>query len=195
MNIMGPNDHDRTISECSQSWSTKMPHSFREKAQGRMVYLVPIIVFMDDVSGNISKQWNKHHVIYMSNGNMPREMIDKEFCVCFVSSSPHATPMELADAMRESIRCVYIISIAAKLRRFTQKAGRQLKTASRPGTASITKKFYSSHIPYYGQATIPCKPRNAVKADLHAISFVEHVKWAVQRNTNALKKALRAYSR
>ncbi len=81
-----------------------MPHPFRNKAQGRMVYSVPTLVFMDDVSGNISKQWNKHHVVYMSNGNMPREMIDKEFCVRFVSSSPHATPMELAEAMRESIR-------------------------------------------------------------------------------------------
>ncbi len=81
-----------------------MPHAFRSKANGRMVYAVPIMIFMDDVSGNISKQWNKHHVIYMSNANMPREMIEKEFCVRFVSSSPNATPLELMDAMRESIR-------------------------------------------------------------------------------------------
>ncbi|KAH9943747.1 hypothetical protein B0H21DRAFT_779613 [Amylocystis lapponica] len=57
---------------------------------------------MDNVSGNISKQWNKHHVIYMSNANMPREIIEKEFCVQFVSSSPHAMPMELMTAMRTS---------------------------------------------------------------------------------------------
>ncbi|KAG2097248.1 uncharacterized protein F5147DRAFT_747487 [Suillus discolor] len=38
---------------------------------GRMVLSVPLIVFMDDVSGNISKQWNKHHVVYMSNAAMP----------------------------------------------------------------------------------------------------------------------------
>lgn len=80
-----------------------MPHPFREKACGRMVYSVPIIIFMDDVSGNISKQWNKHHVVYMSNGNLPREMIDKEFCIRFVSSSLHATPMELMDALKHSI--------------------------------------------------------------------------------------------
>ncbi|THG97865.1 hypothetical protein EW026_g4222 [Hermanssonia centrifuga] len=89
---------------CSSVWKEKMPHAFRSKANGRMVYAVPIMIFMDDVSGNISKQWNKHHVIYMSNANMPREMIEKEFCVRFVSSSPNATPLELMDAMRESIR-------------------------------------------------------------------------------------------
>lgn len=83
-----------------------MPHPLREKAKGRMVYGVPLIVFMDDVSGNISKQWNKHHVIYMSNANLPREMVEKEFCVRFVTSSPHAAPMELMAAMKESIRCV-----------------------------------------------------------------------------------------
>ncbi|KAG1723623.1 hypothetical protein EDB19DRAFT_1898050 [Suillus lakei] len=41
-----------------------------------MVYTVPLIIFMDDVSGNISKQWNKHHTIYMSNASLPREMLD-----------------------------------------------------------------------------------------------------------------------
>ncbi|KAJ3551225.1 hypothetical protein NM688_g4827 [Phlebia brevispora] len=87
----------------SVHWESKMPHPIREKANGRMVYSVPILVFMDDVSGNISKQWNKHYVVYMSNGNMPREMIDKEFCVRFVTSSPHATPMELMDALKLSI--------------------------------------------------------------------------------------------
>ncbi|KAI0747727.1 hypothetical protein C8Q80DRAFT_1219186 [Daedaleopsis nitida] len=58
---------------------------------------------MDDVSGNISKQWNKHHVIYMSNANLPREMVEKEFCVRFVTSLPHVAPMELMAAMKESI--------------------------------------------------------------------------------------------
>ncbi|KAG2156931.1 uncharacterized protein EDB93DRAFT_1238771 [Suillus bovinus] len=58
---------------------------------------------MDDVSGNISKQWNKHHAIYMSNANLPREMLEKEFCIHFVTSSPHAAPMEMMSAMQDSI--------------------------------------------------------------------------------------------
>ncbi|KAI6138163.1 hypothetical protein BKA82DRAFT_4333266 [Pisolithus tinctorius] len=58
---------------------------------------------MDDVSGNISKQWNKHFVIYMSNASLPQEMLDQEFHVHFVSSSPHASPMELMYAVKESI--------------------------------------------------------------------------------------------
>ncbi|KAI5995504.1 hypothetical protein EDD15DRAFT_2365685 [Pisolithus albus] len=58
---------------------------------------------MDDVSGNVSKQWNKHFVIYMSNANLRREMLDHEFFIRFVTSSPHASPMELMHAMKQSI--------------------------------------------------------------------------------------------
>ncbi|EGO00580.1 hypothetical protein SERLA73DRAFT_50400 [Serpula lacrymans var. lacrymans S7.3] len=68
-----------------------------------MVYLVPLIIFMDDISGNVSKQWNKHHIIYMLNANLPRQVMEKEFCVCFVTSSPHAAHMELMRAMKQSI--------------------------------------------------------------------------------------------
>ncbi|KAI6102396.1 hypothetical protein EDD16DRAFT_1696648 [Pisolithus croceorrhizus] len=68
-----------------------------------MVYTVPLIIFMDDVSGNVLKQWNKHFVIYMSNVSLQCEMLDHEFCVQFVTSSPHASPMELMYAMKQSI--------------------------------------------------------------------------------------------
>ena len=83
-----------------------MPHLLRDRANGRMVYSVPMIIFMDDVSGKVSKQWNKHHAVYMSNGCLPRDMLEKEFYVRFVSSSPHATPMELMDALKLSIEYV-----------------------------------------------------------------------------------------
>ncbi|KAG2153502.1 uncharacterized protein EDB93DRAFT_1239739 [Suillus bovinus] len=75
-----------------------------------MVHMVPLLVFMDDVSGNISKQWNKCHAIYMSNASLPCEMLEKEFFVRFVTSSPHATPMELMRAMKESIWYIGIIA-------------------------------------------------------------------------------------
>lgn len=68
-----------------------------------MVYSVPLIIFMDDVSGNVSKQWNKHIVVYRSNASLPQEMLEKEFCIQFVTGSPHATPMELMTAVKECI--------------------------------------------------------------------------------------------
>jgi len=69
-----------------------------------MTYTVPLIIFMDDVSGNISKQWNKHHVVYMSNALLPRQMLEQEFTIRFISASPHASPMELMQGLKDSIK-------------------------------------------------------------------------------------------
>lgn len=80
-----------------------MPNPLRAKAKGRMVYGVPLLIFMDDVSGNSTKQWNKHFVVYMSNGALPREMLDQDFNIQFVSTSAEATPMEMMSAVKESI--------------------------------------------------------------------------------------------
>ncbi|KAF8871236.1 hypothetical protein BD779DRAFT_1478341 [Infundibulicybe gibba] len=111
----------------SEKWATKMPHPMRQKAQGRRVISVPLIVFMDDVSGNISKQWNKHHAIYMSNGNLPREMIEKEFCVRFVTSSPHASPMELMTAMKDSIAKAYESGVVAYDAKYDEESAEMRK--------------------------------------------------------------------
>ena len=95
------------LTESSKKHPSLEPNPWRKKSGGRMVYAVPLIIFMDDVSGNISKQWNKHFVIYMSNANLPREMLQREFFVRFVASSLHASPMELMYAMKQSISYVW----------------------------------------------------------------------------------------
>jgi hypothetical protein len=91
------------LTESSKKYAKLKPNLLCARSQGRMVYAVPLIIFMDDVSGNISKQWNKHHAIYISNMNLLHEMLEKEFCVCFITSSPHAAPMEMMSTMQDSI--------------------------------------------------------------------------------------------
>jgi hypothetical protein len=69
------------VTASSAKFASLTPNLLREKFNGQMVYAVPLIIFMDDVSGNVSKQWSKHHAIYMSNANLPCEMLEKEFFV------------------------------------------------------------------------------------------------------------------
>ncbi|KAI9571213.1 hypothetical protein HD554DRAFT_1998148, partial [Boletus coccyginus] len=88
----------------SARFSDLMPNPLRARSGGRMIYTVPLIVFMDDVSGNVSKQWNKHHVVYVSNGLLPRQMLEQEFMIRFVTGSPHAAPMELMQGVKDSIQ-------------------------------------------------------------------------------------------
>lgn len=80
-----------------------MPHPLRATAGERLVYSIPLLIFQDDVSGNQSKQWNKHYSCYISNGALPRQKLDSEFNVRFVSTSPFATPLEIMQGVRGSI--------------------------------------------------------------------------------------------
>lgn len=80
-----------------------MPNPDRETAQG-LEWECPPVVFIDDVSGNSTKQWNVHYSCYFSNGGLPRQEIEKEANVRFVSTSPNASPMEIIQAVTESIK-------------------------------------------------------------------------------------------
>ncbi|KAH7322258.1 hypothetical protein B0J17DRAFT_582524 [Rhizoctonia solani] len=80
-----------------------MPHKLRAVAGSQPVYLIPLIIFMDDVSGNVSKQWNKHFSCSLSNATLPCKELHTKSNVRFVSTSPHATPLELMHGICSSI--------------------------------------------------------------------------------------------
>ncbi|KDN47459.1 hypothetical protein RSAG8_03599, partial [Rhizoctonia solani AG-8 WAC10335] len=89
------------VSDGNQEWCDQfVPHPLREKANGREVYSVPFIVFLDDVSGNTSKQWNKHWSCYVSNASLPREKLNERLNIRFMSTSQYASPIEIMEAVR-----------------------------------------------------------------------------------------------
>ncbi|KAB5589078.1 hypothetical protein CTheo_7477 [Ceratobasidium theobromae] len=88
----------------SQSFLTGMPHPLRDLAKSQPVYSIPIILFMDDVSGNITRQWNKHISSYISNGALARQVLHSEYSVRFVLTSKHAEAAELMHGIREDLR-------------------------------------------------------------------------------------------
>ncbi|KAH9978409.1 hypothetical protein BJV74DRAFT_879458 [Russula compacta] len=74
----------------SCSYCDMMPHPLWKVTRSHMVYSVPLVIFQDDVSGNQSKQWNKHYSCYLSNGMIPCQKLESEFHVHFVAMSPTA---------------------------------------------------------------------------------------------------------
>ena len=46
--------------EQDQTFAQAMPNPIRERAQGRPFYIIQIKLWSDDVSGNRTRQWNKH---------------------------------------------------------------------------------------------------------------------------------------
>ncbi|KAJ7078983.1 hypothetical protein C8R43DRAFT_1092894 [Mycena crocata] len=63
------------------------------------LFVVMVSPWADDVSGNRSKQYNKH--MYTGNGCLPGRLLQQEFHVHYVSSSPHASSAEQFTAFRD----------------------------------------------------------------------------------------------
>ncbi|KAI4293785.1 hypothetical protein K525DRAFT_274887 [Schizophyllum commune Loenen D] len=81
-----------------------MPNPLRELAPDCDIYVVMVPLWVDDVSGNRSKQYNKHINMYMANSNLPSRLLQQEFFVRFVSTSPHAGSPEQFAAVRDQIK-------------------------------------------------------------------------------------------
>lgn len=84
-----------------------MPNSLWELAGGEDLFVVMLPLWCNDVSGNKSKQYNKRINIYMVNSNLPGRLLQQEYFVRFVSTSPHATSPEQFAALKEQIRYVH----------------------------------------------------------------------------------------
>ncbi|KAJ6625670.1 hypothetical protein B0H10DRAFT_1782828, partial [Mycena sp. CBHHK59/15] len=85
----------------------KMPNALRKIARGDDLYVVMVPLWADDVSGNKSKQYNKHINMYMANPNLPGQLLQQEYFVRFVSTSPHATSPEQFSAIKEQIQATH----------------------------------------------------------------------------------------
>lgn len=94
----------RQFSEGTSQNIPTMPNPLRALADDEELYVVLLPLWCDDVSGNVSKQWNKHINIYTVNSNLPGQLLQQEYFVKFVSTSPHASSPEQFSAVLENIK-------------------------------------------------------------------------------------------
>ena len=82
-------------------WKSPLIHPLHDKAAGKPVFNIHLSVWTDDVSGNMSKQYNPHMNMYLSNQNIPHKYLVQEYFVRFVTTSPHASSSELFHGLQK----------------------------------------------------------------------------------------------
>ncbi|KAI0669224.1 hypothetical protein C8Q78DRAFT_1042302 [Trametes maxima] len=87
-----------------EEWMHPVRNRWRERAQGARVYGLPIWLYCDDTSGNVSKKWNKHNSVLFVLGGLPRELSQLLYNVHFLSTSNLASPLEMMEQITAMLR-------------------------------------------------------------------------------------------
>ncbi|KAI7963550.1 hypothetical protein MJO29_003977 [Puccinia striiformis f. sp. tritici] len=75
----------------------QLPNSWRKKAGGKILQNLPISLYADDTSGNVSKRWNKHISFYYTLAGLPPNLSNEEYNCHFLATSNRATVLEISE--------------------------------------------------------------------------------------------------
>ncbi|KAJ7888627.1 hypothetical protein B0H14DRAFT_3081939 [Mycena olivaceomarginata] len=68
------------------------------------LFVIMVSLWADDVSGNRSKQYNKHMNMCTGNGCLPGRLLQQEFHIHYISTSPHASSAEQFATFRDHVK-------------------------------------------------------------------------------------------
>ncbi|KAJ7147066.1 hypothetical protein C8R43DRAFT_1088621 [Mycena crocata] len=94
--------------ELYQEFAERIPNRHRAIDNGEDLFTVWAPVWADDVSGARSKQYQKHLNIYTANANLPGQLLQQEYNVRFVSTSPHAGSLEQLKVVVKHVKSTHI---------------------------------------------------------------------------------------
>ncbi|PLW26028.1 hypothetical protein PCANC_22405, partial [Puccinia coronata f. sp. avenae] len=83
-----------------------IPNPWRAKAKGWIIRHVPITLYADDTSGNISKQFNNHVSFFFTLSGLPPHLSNQEYNCHFLSTSNVATVLEISEQIVNDINMV-----------------------------------------------------------------------------------------
>lgn len=77
-----------------KSWCHPSVNPWRLRANGKQVLTLPLWLYCNDTSGNVSKKWNKHNSILLTFAGLPRQMAQLLYNIHFISTLNLAPPLE-----------------------------------------------------------------------------------------------------
>ncbi|KAF8823272.1 hypothetical protein HHX47_DHR10000380 [Lentinula edodes] len=94
MELVALNKGELIFEEAFSSFASQIPNCNRAIDNGEDLFTVWLAIWMDDVSGARSKQYQKHVNAYAQISNLPGKFLQHEYSVHFVSTSPFASALE-----------------------------------------------------------------------------------------------------
>ncbi|KAH9815113.1 hypothetical protein DFH28DRAFT_1221255 [Melampsora americana] len=76
---------------------------WRAKAAGKVIRHIPITLYSDDTSGNVSKKYDRHMSIYFTLSGLPPSLTNQEYNIHFLATSNCATALELLDEVVDDL--------------------------------------------------------------------------------------------
>ena len=84
------------------------PHPIKERAAGKPVVMLPLVLFTDDTSGNKSKKWRKFNSWSLLLAGLPRDQNSIHFVWC----SDVANAVEMAEAIVKELGSLLMCILA-----------------------------------------------------------------------------------
>ncbi|KAJ7918581.1 hypothetical protein B0H13DRAFT_2434969 [Mycena leptocephala] len=100
--------HSIIFHERYKKYAQKIPNQYRSIDNGEDLFTVWVPVWADDVSGARSKQYQKHLNVYTANANLPGQLLQQEYFVRFVSTSPHAGALEQLKVVVDQVKSTHL---------------------------------------------------------------------------------------
>ncbi|KAH9816487.1 hypothetical protein DFH28DRAFT_927252 [Melampsora americana] len=79
------------------------PNPWRVKANGMLIRSVPIALYSDDTSDNVSKKWNKHMSFYFTLAGLQQKLTNQEYNIHPLCTSNTANALEQGDQIVDKL--------------------------------------------------------------------------------------------
>ncbi|KAJ7192259.1 hypothetical protein GGX14DRAFT_537765 [Mycena pura] len=137
-----------------------MPNSMRELVEeDEDLFVIMVSPWADDVSGNRSKQYNKHMNMCAGNGCLPGRMLQQEFHIHYISTSPHASSAEQFATFRDHVRCTE----TAPVKCFNAATKRKCRFIIRTPGLTGDNPQQSDEASHMGESSLPKKEKETEK--------------------------------
>lgn len=89
------------------NWTEPPENPWRARAQGKKVLGIPLMLYCDDTSGNVSKRWNKHNSYLFTLAGLHPSVAKLPHNIHFLCTSNLAGPTEMLEDLSAQLRCVH----------------------------------------------------------------------------------------